>query len=99
MDRFRESGSFSRGPGRNGEPSEGRVPRLPGSRFHVAARAKVGGGGTELPAACRYPADRQGDRKSTRLNSSHGYNSYAVFCLKKKNTSRREGVESRVGFR
>src|SRR5687768_18263113 len=26
------------------------------------------------------------DRKSTRLNSSHGYNSYAVFCLKKKNT-------------
>src|SRR2546422_4804694 len=28
------------------------------------------------------------DRKSTRLNSSHGYISYAVFCLKKKkNTS------------
>src|SRR5205809_6046906 len=26
------------------------------------------------------------DRKSTRLNSSHGYISYAVFCLKKKNT-------------
>src|SRR5687768_18178169 len=24
------------------------------------------------------------DRKSTRLNSSHGYSSYAVFCLKKK---------------
>src|SRR2546422_1890216 len=32
-----------------------------------------------------------GDRKSTRLNSSHGYISYAVFCLKKKkkNKSRR----------
>src|SRR2546429_5409641 len=28
------------------------------------------------------------DRKSTRLNSSHGYISYAVFCLKKKNTTR-----------
>src|SRR2546429_6099335 len=28
---------------------------------------------------------REGDRKSTRLNSSHGYISYAVFCLKKKN--------------
>src|SRR2546429_6732665 len=28
-----------------------------------------------------------GDRKSTRLNSSHGYISYAVFCLKKKNRS------------
>src|SRR2546429_3656261 len=29
----------------------------------------------------------QADRKSTRLNSSHGYISYAVFCLKKKNNS------------
>src|SRR2546422_6384759 len=28
-----------------------------------------------------------GDRKSTRLNSSHGYISYAVFCFKKKITS------------
>src|SRR2546422_2395165 len=27
---------------------------------------------------------RSSDRKSTRLNSSHGYISYAVFCLKKK---------------
>src|SRR5256884_1998593 len=32
----------------------------------------------QLPAAL--------DRKSTRLNSSHGYISYAVFCLKKKKT-------------
>src|SRR3989449_5432050 len=36
--------------------------------------------------------NRYADRKSTRLNSSHGYISYAVFCLKKKkkqpNTSR-----------
>src|SRR2546422_8385713 len=29
--------------------------------------------------------DSPTDRKSTRLNSSHGYISYAVFCLKKKN--------------
>src|SRR2546429_7395189 len=36
---------------------------------------------TELIAA--PPAERR-DRKSTRLNSSHGYISYAVFCLKKK---------------
>src|SRR2546429_5861360 len=34
------------------------------------------------PAVCAQ------DRKSTRLNSSHGYISYAVFCLKKKNTER-----------
>src|SRR2546429_5036980 len=33
-----------------------------------------------------------GDRKSTRLNSSHGYISYAVFCLKKKK------LESHVGL-
>src|SRR2546422_5200545 len=29
-------------------------------------------------------APAETDRKSTRLNSSHGYISYAVFCLKKK---------------
>src|SRR5438128_3997661 len=31
------------------------------------------------------PSNAQSDRKSTRLNSSHGSISYAVFCLKKKN--------------
>src|SRR2546422_8498066 len=30
------------------------------------------------------PRNLRRDRKSTRLNSSHGYISYAVFCLKKK---------------
>src|SRR2546430_10911101 len=30
------------------------------------------------------PRQRRGDRKSTRLNSSHSQISYAVFCLKKK---------------
>src|SRR5688572_31386314 len=30
------------------------------------------------------------DRKSTRLNSSHSQNSYAVFCLKKKNSSQNQ---------
>src|SRR2546429_2551843 len=33
----------------------------------------------------RSSHDENRDRKSTRLNSSHGYISYAVFCLKKKN--------------
>src|SRR2546422_1878856 len=32
--------------------------------------------------------DHEVDRKSTRLNSSHGYISYAVFCLKKKKNNR-----------
>src|SRR2546429_6822435 len=31
-----------------------------------------------------FSKEIDGDRKSTRLNSSHGYISYAVFCLKKK---------------
>src|SRR2546422_3056381 len=36
------------------------------------------------PPLCSRPEDR----KSTRLNSSHGYISYAVFCLKKKNEAK-----------
>src|SRR2546422_2695609 len=36
-----------------------------------------------LARAVRNAGDEL-DRKSTRLNSSHGYISYAVFCLKKK---------------
>src|ERR1041385_9421582 len=35
-------------------------------------------------SACPWRRRNVGDRKSTRLKSSHGYNSYAVFCLKKK---------------
>src|SRR2546429_3351926 len=43
----------------------------------------------------RRRSSRTGDRKSTRLNSSHGYISYAVFCLKKKtvNTTPHEKYE------
>src|ERR1041385_9386817 len=36
------------------------------------------------------PCRARSDRKSTRLNSSHGYISYAVFCLKKKKQKRNE---------
>src|SRR2546427_7881826 len=35
-------------------------------------------------AACAAHGTGEGDRKSTRLNSSHSQISYAVFCLKKK---------------
>src|SRR2546429_8315015 len=48
-------------------------------------------GGAQRPADqlphVAAAAGAEGDRKSTRLNSSHGYISYAVFCLKKKKTS------------
>src|SRR2546422_3123168 len=38
----------------------------------------------------------QQDRKSTRLNSSHGYISYAVFCLKKKKKKQYEQQRKQV---
>src|SRR2546429_1313558 len=38
------------------------------------------------------------DRKSTRLNSSHGYISYAVFCLKKKNAAELIAIAILIGL-
>src|SRR3989449_8227082 len=53
-----------------------------GAGHQPARRGHVGGGpeGNEP----MEPRGGRADRKSTRLNSSHGYISYAVFCLKKK---------------
>src|SRR2546422_1559621 len=48
----------------------------------LANRANELLGGKRGAYATVHPNDQ--DRKSTRLNSSHGYISYAVFCLKKK---------------
>src|SRR5256884_5889347 len=48
-------------------------------------RPCAGVSGYSANIACR-PDTTAEDRKSTRLNSSHGYISYAVFCLKKKKT-------------
>src|SRR6266496_5712779 len=54
-----------------------RSPRRQGGRFlHAVGRYPAG-----LPV---HPPCHRGDRKSTRLNSSHVEISYAVFCLKKK---------------
>src|SRR3989304_6719398 len=47
------------------------------------------------PAPARAPSPPSSlasDRKSTRLNSSHGYISYAVFCLKKKKQHSRNQI-------
>src|SRR5438128_9436625 len=44
----------------------------------------------DLPGELVGPQADQLDRKSTRLNSSHGSISYAVFCLKKKKKNRRD---------
>src|SRR2546422_5639495 len=50
----------------------------------VAQRLGITDRGEAFRKAMEVLAARAGDRKSTRLNSSHGYISYAVFCLKKK---------------
>src|SRR2546429_6281496 len=65
---------------------EARGQQLLAGREEGAARHGVVGHHVARAPAAR-PA--RGDRKSTRLNSSHGYISYAVFCLKKKKTTRR----------
>src|SRR5207247_9195628 len=61
-------------------------------------------GGTSAPCGRRGigfrteggPQGRIGDRKSTRLNSSHEWISYAVFCLKKKNKRRQHRLTRQV---
>src|SRR2546422_7502388 len=44
----------------------------------------------------RLPLLAEIDRKSTRLNSSHGYISYAVFCLKKKRIAPSDCIIARL---
>src|SRR5256884_3749981 len=52
----------------------------------ATARASASHPNRKMPRFLRSYPSRPLDRKSTRLNSSHGYISYAVFCLKKKKT-------------
>src|SRR5699024_11659048 len=54
------------------------------AREHRAGRARAGHP-IAAGAAAGGPPIAEGDRKSTRLNSSHVSISYAVFCLKKRN--------------
>src|SRR2546422_5598312 len=59
--------------------------RLRGAAGHrVPVGRRRAGRLAGAPARRGVPAGAGRDRKSTRLNSSHGYISYAVFCLKKK---------------
>src|SRR5687768_17785372 len=58
----------------------------PGSGRESAIQALASVGLRVVSIKDVTPIPHNGDRKSTRLNSSHGYISYAVFCLKKKNT-------------
>src|ERR1041385_6941042 len=70
---------------------------LPGVTVEIGAAVRCGvrstsvtvrapDGSVELPGDLHAHGHGPEDRKSTRLNSSHGSISYAVFCLKKKKT-------------
>src|SRR5438034_8036710 len=61
--------------------------RIPGPSTRVPVQAAMQAGNPGQREFCSWflpPAIPRGDRKSTRLNSSHTVISYAVFCLKKK---------------
>src|SRR2546429_6833554 len=66
-------------------PNEQRSPQSIHSRVLTKTRSR----GRWCVRALGPVALGNPDRKSTRLNSSHGYISYAVFCLKKKTTAYR----------
>src|SRR5699024_11300346 len=68
------------GRGRPGGPTE---PGSPGG-----PSAAAGSAGCFLAGGAWTASAQDGDRKSTRLNSSHVSISYAVFCLKKKTQTR-----------
>src|SRR5476651_1249443 len=65
-----------------------RPPRSTLFPYTTLFRSFAGGFNRNVPRHAENPRRRRGgvvgDRKSTRLNSSHANSSYAVFCLKKK---------------
>src|SRR5256886_13260537 len=54
----------------------------------VVLGGDIGAGKSAFALGVALRVAQQGDRKSTRLNSSHSQISYAVFCLKKKKNTR-----------
>src|SRR6266511_5733613 len=71
-----------------------RPPRSTLFPYTTLFRSRRCARGARCCAAQRIDIARFGDRKSTRLNSSHVKISYAVFCLKKKNTPAQFGLDS-----
>src|SRR2546426_1073926 len=62
------------------------VKAVPGAKVVRKGDTTTSSDGRQIRAGCQVIVT--GDRKSTRLNSSHLVISYAVFCLKKKNKKR-----------
>src|SRR2546429_5305262 len=69
---------------------------LPISPTSPSHRSAMGPSLSPLKGGEGLTANR--DRKSTRLNSSHGYISYAVFCLKKKNSRHQIGLHTIINY-
>src|SRR3712207_8287611 len=70
----------------------GRVaPRVGAHRLVIRRRPGTRAAGA-APGANEQRQERERDRKSTRLNSSHANISYAVFCLKKKKKADQGGL-------
>src|SRR2546429_6124804 len=65
----------------------GRYSLCPAGRVNVYQEVQFRVQDIRCPRRAARVVGRSEDRKSTRLNSSHGYISYAVFCLKKKNST------------
>src|SRR5260221_1783950 len=63
-----------------------RIPARQRPKHSIAPRIDRRIGDGRLVLYLNYDRTMRGDRKSTRLNSSHTVISYAVFCLKKKAT-------------
>src|SRR5437867_5874509 len=72
---------------------------IPPPEFALAASANSGTASSTIFAPRRDRRKNRrarGDRKSTRLNSSHRTISYAVFCLKKKNIYKTQDLMSLI---
>src|SRR5947209_17060713 len=68
------------------------------SHIGTALREQLLGGRLWRDIGVSAEAFVVGDRKSTRLNSSHANISYAVFCLKKKNSNQNTSSRMTIGI-
>src|SRR5690348_18139630 len=80
---FRSPSQLSDSPRVGGEPLVEAAPAPP-SRLFLRRFIRLHAEPHHQPTPRRYRQGASGDRKSTRLNSSHPSTSYAVFCLETK---------------
>src|SRR2546427_7022837 len=76
--------------------SAGTVRNLRSSGGYESRASIAGARYRSVDSGVGYASCHRGDRKSTRLNSSHSQISYAVFCLKKKKRKKKTIVYRQV---